>query len=31
VVKAVCDSLAAWIRKNGDAANAAKVDTLAGR
>jgi hypothetical protein len=31
VVKAVCDSLAAWIRKNGDAATAAKVDTLAGR
>jgi hypothetical protein len=31
VVKAVCDSLANWIRKNGDAATAAKLDTLAGR
>ena len=31
VVKAVCDSLAAWLKRKGDAAAAAKIDTLAGR
>jgi hypothetical protein len=31
VVKAVCDSLAAWIKGKGEAATAAKIDALAGR
>jgi predicted ArsR family transcriptional regulator len=31
VVKAVLDSLAAWLKKNGDAATVARIDTLAGR
>ncbi|MEJ2638057.1 MAG: hypothetical protein P8010_00635 [Desulfosarcinaceae bacterium] len=31
VVKAVLDTLAAWLRKHGDAATAARVDTLSGR
>jgi hypothetical protein len=31
IVKAVCDSLAAWVKQNGDAAAAAGIDALVGR
>ncbi|MDJ0782674.1 MAG: hypothetical protein QNJ22_11920 [Desulfosarcinaceae bacterium] len=31
VVKAVCESLATWVRRNGDRGAAAKIDAFAGR